>query len=156
MAFRRMISPVQVSQLFCIPQLNFLPLYKHFNTGNQSFVLVVPPLTHTLRCFLINSKHVYRVVALTSRGFEGLWRSNRRDESFAFFSQRYKLLSLRFYQCKNLIPQNWSSSGQLIPAKSLLFSRSVYPRPTANTTGIKLTYFWGKSVGVFSLRTFLP
>ena len=54
MAFRGMISPVQgiahegpVSQLFCISHFNFLPLYQHFNTENQSFELVVLPLTHT-------------------------------------------------------------------------------------------------------------
>ena len=28
-----------------------------FNTENQSFVLVVPPLTHTRRCFAINTDH---------------------------------------------------------------------------------------------------
>ena len=43
-----------------------------FNTENQSFVLVVPPLTHTRRCFAINTNHVYQIVAFASGGFEGL------------------------------------------------------------------------------------
>lgn len=29
---------------------------------------MVPPLTHTRRCFALNTNHVYQIVAFTSRG----------------------------------------------------------------------------------------
>ena len=87
MAFRGMTAPapVQVGQLFCISQFNFLPLYRHLNTGNQSFVLVVPPLTHTRRCFLINTNHVYQIVAFTYRVRGPMKKeSSRRGFRFRF------------------------------------------------------------------------
>lgn len=144
MAFRGMTSPVQVSQLFCICQFNFL---------NSFF-------------FTFCCVHIPRVRGpMKKESSRGGIRFRFPEIQFGIFSSNFfSCLRLRLLQCKNLILQNWSSSAQLIPAKSLLFCRSVYLRSTANTTGeplitgIKLTYFWGKSVGGFSVcnGTFLP
>ena len=67
-----------------------------FNIENHSFVLVVPPLTHTRRCFAINTNHVYQIVAFTSRGFEGLEDGIIKRKAFALIKDRALIEVLAF------------------------------------------------------------
>ena len=68
---------------FFVSSISWFNLYTNtFQHWKPEFCVSGAPLTHTRRCFAINTNHVYQIVAFTSRGFEGLWKWNHQEEGF--------------------------------------------------------------------------